>query len=99
MKISLGVYESLPFRQLKGELAARDGPEGVLTPENISGMFYLKTTALHGRLSGWSSAHAIWHRSPSATEETHMDWSLINTTLKSLEKPFHIYCKPHLSPS
>lgn len=38
MKISLGVYESFSFHQLKGEPAARDGgkPEGVLSPENSS---------------------------------------------------------------
>lgn len=63
MKISLGVYESFLFHQLKGELAARDGdnPEGVLSPENISegsAWLHIKTTALHGRLSSWSSARA-----------------------------------------
>lgn len=59
MKISLGVSESFPFHQLKGELAARagDNPRGVLSPENISesgAWLHIETIALRRTPGGWS---------------------------------------------
>lgn len=94
MKISLGVSESFPFHQLKGELAARDGdnPEGVLSPENTSESgagLHIKTTAL--RRNSAVGPQANQHRSLSATGEIHTD--LTHTALKSLEKPFHSHRK------